>query len=585
MDIWFEIRRQLIQSTRSIILGLCIVSLLSYELWRSHSAARVEAENTVFNLVHVMSEQVARTIQSIDLNLQNIAGEISNNPGLVDNDPTFRSELHKRLATLPYVRALFVIGADGYISHDTDYPSTPRVSLADREYFRLHKLDASIQMQISGPLKSRSVGVWFISMSRRINAANGDFRGIVVAAVEPLYFERFYRQLWMGDGTILLLLEDGILLARSPEDDRAMGTSFAAAEPFHSLLKHDSHGVYWGESPIDGIPRVIGYQHLDSVPVVVLMTLNETEVMGAWRTHATVGVIGAAILLLLLLALEWSSRRSRYREELVRLRLERAQRLEAIGRFASGIAHDIGNLMRIVRSGVSVLRPMVRDKDDALVVLDEIDQSLVTGREMVNQLLSHAWNTKTRLEVFDLNQLISDAFPILAQAAGPLTKVTTTLSEEAAVCLVDKTQFQSSIVNLVLNARDAMPFGGTVSINVRIAEKVGGNGVSRWVDIHVSDDGAGMPDDVRHQAFDPFFTTKEPGLGNGVGLSQVLDFVRQSSGRVEIFSKENRGTIVRLRLPLELGTGPIVDTASSHLAGLTNPTRKSTRDRKGDRHG
>ncbi|WP_113405885.1 hybrid sensor histidine kinase/response regulator [Rhizobium sp. SYY.PMSO] len=585
MQIWFEIRRQLFQSIRPIILGLCIISLLSYELWRSHSAARVEAENTVFNLVHVMSEQIARTIQSIDLNLQGIAGEISSNPSLADNDSTFRNELHKRLATLPYVRALFVIGADGYISHDTDYPSTPRVSLADREYYRVHKLDASVQMHISGPLKSRSVGVWFISMSRRINAANGDFRGIVVAAVEPLYFERFYRQLWMGDGTILLLLEDGTLLARSPEDDRAMGTSFAAAEPFRSLLTRDSHGVYWGESPIDGIHRVIGYQHLDSLPVVVMMTLNETEVMSAWRTHATVGIIGATILLLLLLALEWLSRRSRYREELARLRLERAQRLEAIGRFAGGIAHDIGNLMRIVRSGVSVLRPMVTDRRDALGVLDEIDQSLVAGREMVNQLLSHAWNTETRLEAFDLNQLISEALPILTQAAGPLTKVTTTLTEDAAICLVDKKQFQSAIVNLVLNARDAMPFGGTVCIDVRIAQEDGGNGVSRWVDIHVSDDGAGMADDVRHRAFDPFFTTKEPGLGNGVGLSQVLDFVRQCSGRVEIFSKENRGTVVRLRLPLEMGADALVDVSNSHRAGGMNPERKSTPQNRDNRHG
>ncbi|WP_080761307.1 hybrid sensor histidine kinase/response regulator [Rhizobium rhizogenes] len=551
MHIWLKIRRQFFRSMPSIILGLCIVSLLSYELWRSHAAAQDEAEKTVFNLVHVMSEQVARTVQSIDLNLQDIAAEIAKNPGLPDNDSTFRGELHKRLATLPYVRALFVIGADGFISHDTDYPSTPHVSLADREYFRVHQSDASVQMQISGPLKSRSVGVWFISMSRRINAPNGDFRGIVVAAVEPLYFERFYRQMWMGDGTILLLLENGTLLARSPENDLAMGTSFAAVEPFRSLLKTNSHGVLWGPSPIDGVPRLTGYQRVDSAPIVMLMTLNENELMRAWHSHATVAVIGAAILLLLLLALEWLSRRNRHREELARLRSVQTQRLEAIGRFAGGIAHDLGNLMRIVRSGVTVIRPMIEDKPNALAALDEIDLSLVAGRNMVSQLLSYAKDTKIRLEAADINVLVSEVLPILGQAAGPISTVVTTLAEEEAISLVDEIQFKSSLVNLVLNARDSMPLGGIIAIDVRIAEEAEVNGSARWIDVNVSDEGTGMTDDVRHQAFDPFFTTKDSGSGSGVGLSQVLDFVRQCSGRVEVFSRKDSGTTIRLRLPLE----------------------------------
>lgn len=550
---WMDVGRQIYRSRRSIALSLCIAMLLAYELWRSHAAAREEAEKTVSNLVHVMSEQLVRTVQSIDLNLQDIAAEIVKRPELADNDPAFRGALHKRLTTLPYVRALFVIGPDGFISHDTDFPGTPRVSLADRGYFRTHETDPSVQMHIDGPLKSRSRNVWFISLSRRINAESGAFGGIVVAAVEPLYFEHFYTQLWMSGGTILLALADGTLLARSPHNEQAMGVSFADDEPFRSYLRAQRSGVYWGRSPIDGVSRVIGYQRLNSIPVVVLMTLDEADAMKEWRSHARAGIVGAVILQLLLLALEWLSYRSREREEKARIRLERAQRLEAIGRFAAGVAHDIGNLMRIIRSGVTVLRPMMESRQEALAVLGEIDRTLSAGRDMVSQLLSQSRNAETRPEVADVNRLLSDALPILAQAAGPRTGIATALSDEEAPCLVDRAQFRSAIVNLVLNARDAMPSGGTITIGTLVVEERNGDAVSRWVDICIGDEGVGMTDDVRHQAFDPFFTTKPPGSGSGVGLSQVVDFVRRSGGRVEILSRKDRGTTVRLRLPIEVG--------------------------------
>jgi signal transduction histidine kinase len=194
---------------------------------------------------------------------------------------------------------------------------------------------------------------------------------------------------------------------------------------------------------------------------------------------------------------------------------------------------------------------MIEDKPDALAALDEIDLSLAAGRNMVSQLLSYAKDTKIRLKAADINVLVSEVLPILGQAAGPISTVATTLAGEEVISLVDEIQFKSSLVNLVLNARDSMPLGGVIAIDVRIAEEAEVNGSPRWIDVNVSDEGTGMTDDVRHQAFDPFFTTKDSGSGSGVGLSQVQDFVRQCSGRVEIFSRKDGGTTIRLRLPLE----------------------------------
>lgn len=540
---------QLLHSLPTLVLGLCTVLLLSYELWRSHAAAREGAERNVSNLIHVMSEQVARTFQSVDVNLQDIAGELADVPAMRDNDPAFRARLHKRLAAMPFVRALFVIGRDGFIAHDTDFPSTPRVSLADRDYFKAHENNPSLGLHIGRPLKSRSRGVWFISLSRRIATADGSFGGIVVAAIEPLYFESFYRQLWVGGGTISLFLSPGTLLARSPAREEMIGKSFADMEPFHSLLGMRDPGVAWLTSPIDGISRIVGYQKLDIAPVIVLVTLNEADVMQPWRGHATVGFIGATILLSLLAGLEVLSRRGRRREEAARRRLEATQRLEAVGRFAGGIAHDCGNLMRVIRSATVVLRPLVNDRQEAVKLLDEVDTSLNAGRALVSRLLTYARSTEFRPDVADPDALVREILPIARQAAGPGIDVVAKPSGEALSCRLDKAQFQAAIVNLVLNARDAMPSGGTITIDVQSAEDMDPSGALSWVDVTVTDDGIGMSEAARRQAFDPFFTMKGMGEGHGMGLSQTLEFVRQCGGRADIASRPGAGTTVRLRLP------------------------------------
>ncbi|SCB32006.1 hybrid sensor histidine kinase/response regulator [Rhizobium multihospitium] len=561
---WSKIRRRGLQSAPTLILALFIVVLLSAELWRSYLAARQDGERTVFNLVHVLSEQAARTVQSIDLNIQDIVKELADNPSLPVNSADFRAELHNRLSTLPYVRAIFVIGPDGYITHDTDYPTTPHVSLADRAYFKAHAQDPSPALHIGPPLKSRSVGVWFISLTRRIEGKDGRFAGVVVAAMEPRYFKEFYQKLWVGGGTIALLLADGTLLTRSPNDEEVVGKSFADAEPFKSLLAQGNRGVLWSDSPIDGVKRVVGYQRLDSAPLVMLATLNEDDVMEPWRSHAMIETAGAGILLLLLATLEWLAWRYRRREELARQRLERTQRLESIGRFAGGVAHDLGNLLRVIRSSVLLLRPTVSDRPEALGVLDELDVSLASGRELVNQLLSYARDRQFQAEATDLGLLIDDVLPMLRQAAGPRISLVKTFADAVAVCVLDGTQFRAAMVNLVLNARDAMPAGGTIFIDLRLVGEQKAGDIPHWAEVTVRDEGTGMSEHVRRQAFDPFFTTKGQGLGNGLGLNQVYDFIERCGGQVELFSEEGKGTSLKLRFPLS-APGGASDAGTSSL--------------------
>ena len=181
-------------------LALLIGLAAAAEVWRSWHQATVAAERSTAGLVHLLAEQTERTIQAIDFTLIGMRDALLVASGLAPNDPAYRAALKERLDSLPYVRGLFVVGPDGYIIHDTKYAPTQQVNFADRPYFQVHRQNPGLGLHIGPPLRSRFVGVWFVSLSRRIDNPDGSFGGIVVAAVEPHYFKRFYEGLPMEEG-------------------------------------------------------------------------------------------------------------------------------------------------------------------------------------------------------------------------------------------------------------------------------------------------------------------------------------------------------------------------------------------------
>jgi signal transduction histidine kinase len=538
----------------AVVLGAGIVLLGAAELWHSHEQARRRGEETARTLVRVLAEQTERTLQAIDFTLSGIGDAVAaQNPPA--NDPRFRETLNERLKALPYVRALFVVGPDGLILHDTDHPSAPGVSVADRPYFEAHRDDPNLGLRIGHPLRSRSVDTWFVSVTRSVERADGGFGGVVVAALEPRYFEAFYRGLSVGaNGFIALLLRDGTLLARSPASEEAIGKSFATASPVYTNLADSHLGVYWGTSPVDGTLRVVGYQALEASPVVVLVGLARKSVFESWGTHAAMVLGTSAVLLALLAILVYLLMRNRNRERVELERLNRAQRLEALGRIAGGIAHDFGNTIRIIQSTCLLLKPSLAGDPGAQSLVGDTERFLASTKQMTERLLAFARRQDLRPQVTLVDERIEGFASILRQAAGPRVWIDLKLGSDRAACLLDPVQFEATLLNLVLNARDAMPYGGTIRVETRLVLPPRGRGIlrraprggGRWVQISVEDTGVGMSRNVQEQAFDPFFTTKGPGQGSGLGLSQVLGFVQQSEGEMELESEEGRGTTVRL---------------------------------------
>jgi PAS domain S-box-containing protein len=203
--------------------------------------------------------------------------------------------MRERLRYLPTVRALFVIGPDGRIRQDTEYPRTPDVSLADRDYFRQYVENPGLQHALPQALQSRSGSGWFVASTRRISGPNGEFGGVAVAAVQLDTVSRLFRKLDLASGQVMSLLHtDGTLIARFPPDDASVGRSYAALPLFTHEMPARRAGTYvTGGAPLD-YRRVVSFRALDSQPLVVVFSTGKAAALASWR-RAAYGA-GAALL-------------------------------------------------------------------------------------------------------------------------------------------------------------------------------------------------------------------------------------------------------------------------------------------------
>jgi PAS domain S-box-containing protein len=225
--------------------------------------------------------------------------------------------------------------------------------------------------------------------------------------------------------------------------------------------------------------------------------------------------------------------------------LAQARKMEAVGQLTGGVAHDFNNLLTVVLGNIDMLGRKAEDETRRARRIDAIRQATERGRDLTRQLLAFSRRQHLSPVSLDVNALIADFAPLIRQAVGEAVTLDITLAQEALCAHVDPTQLETALLNLAVNARDAMPSGGVLTIATsRQAEPAGDRVV-----IEVRDSGVGMSPDVRERVFEPFFTTKEVGKGSGLGLSQVYGFVRQSDGEVRLDSALGQGTSFALRLP------------------------------------
>jgi PAS domain S-box-containing protein len=251
--------------------------------------------------------------------------------------------------------------------------------------------------------------------------------------------------------------------------------------------------------------------------------------------------------------------------------LFQSQKMESLGQLTGGVAHDFNNLLAVMSNGLELLS--LREQDHAgLRMLGTMQRAVTRGATLTQQLLSFARQQPLKVEKCNLNAVIRGFEAVLRRAADGMISLEVRQEPGPRAVLLDVARFESALLNLIGNARDAMPEGGKIVIaveNVELGEgTVGTLAAGPYVRVSVADTGSGMSPDVAARAFDPFFTTKEMGKGTGLGLSQVYGFIAQSGGDVLIESEPGQGTTVSIYLPVagdasgdaDTLTGPALDT-------------------------
>ncbi len=226
--------------------------------------------------------------------------------------------------------------------------------------------------------------------------------------------------------------------------------------------------------------------------------------------------------------------------------LTQARKMEAVGQLTGGVAHDFNNLLTVVLGNADILLRRVDDQPNLVKHLGAIRAAADKGQTLTRQLLAFSRRQQLNPSVVDLNTLIRNFLPLMKQAVGEGVVVRLELAAEPLHALVDPTHLETALLNLAVNARDAMDNEGDLTISARRTSQDGAD----CGEIRVSDTGSGMSPQVADRVFEPFYTTKDIGRGSGLGLSQVYGFVAQSGGRVEVDTSPGEGAAFTLTLPL-----------------------------------
>jgi len=254
--------------------------------------------------------------------------------------------------------------------------------------------------------------------------------------------------------------------------------------------------------------------------------------------------------------------------------VRQAQKMEAVGQLTGGVAHDFNNILTVITGTIEILAEAVKDRPQLAQITDMISAAAARGADLTRHLLAFARRQPLQPRNTDVNALVIDAARLLRPTLGEQIEIESMLAHDSAPALIDPSQLSTAILNLALNARDAMPDGGKLTLETRnvvldenypsmTSEIKPGN----YVMIAVSDTGEGIPGNLLDKVFEPFFTTKEVGKGSGLGLSMVYGFVKQSNGHIKIYSEESHGTTVKLYLPAAAGVPDALATEAGVSGG------------------
>ena len=449
-------------------------------------------------------------------------------------------------------------------------------SIATRDFFQA-PANGHAGPYLSQPYVGVATGVRTFALSLRRSTPDGQFDGTIHVGGSADYFARFYAEATPPLPNVAALMRaDGFILARNPPAPSATMRLAPDGTLYRQIMAHPNGGAFEARSDVDGQVRLWDYRRVGAFPAFVLFGVERRSLVRQWLSQLWVYGLFAAGAAAMLGGVSTLALRSARAEQaaLARLREESAQRLaaeeqlrhvqrlEAVGQLTGGIAHDFNNLMTAILGNLELIQRaagsgQANASDKIKRLSGTAMTAVVRGAKLTRSLLAFSRSQPLQTEALDVNALLAEFTDLLRQAVGAPVDLQVSLAPDLPRAWADGPQLEAAVLNLAINARDAMPGGGHLTVSTGTAALAAadleGNPEARpgpFVRVQVADTGAGMAPDVAAKAFEPFFTTKPIGQGTGLGLSQVFGFVRQLGGHVTIQSAPGAGTAVALYLPL-----------------------------------
>lgn len=559
----------------AIVLPCVYVAVMAYNDLRTREAT---ARDVTMRTVRVAEEHALKVFdltETLDARIVDLVQDL-------DDESVRQSEadIHDALNTIgggyPQVAAVSIFGASGMLLANSLYYPAPHASIANRDDF-IGIRDNKVIKHISRPMRSTTPSLVFNTGVARQHS-DGSFAGMVSIALKSSYFNAFYRNLLGGESSpmsMALTRSDGAVLASYPPP------------PETGDEKLDEH---------DGASEIVAYRQVGSYPVYVICAYRAPAIWRAWYEHLSVLFISMFAPSLALWCVIWLSlKRLRVEEQAwdrwqaeasMRRSIESAYRqsrkMEALGNLVGSVAHDFNNLLMIISSNIQIVRR--RGAAHLDIELTAIERALKNGQSLTRQLLGVARKQPLRSETIDVPQWLgSSCRELLKTSLGSKSALVFDMPPGIWPIRVDIAELELAMINLSVNARDAMPTGGRFTIaaqNITFRHEDGFPLTGDFVQLSLADTGSGMAPEVLAHAFEPLFTTKPKGMGTGLGLPQVFAFCERSGGIATIDSALGEGTTVRLYLPRARITdeAPPAAPAPREASSLeTDPPREGLR--------
>ena len=548
--------------------------LFAFAAWNSYRNLAALTDERLARSLDVEQEEAQRTFQLVDLALNSVKDLVAD----MSADDIRRDEKHLHLllqkldAQILLIQSIWIYDKEGRPLVSSWIEPAPRESFADRDFFRAH-LGGDDGTYYGQVYESRFGAQPFFTVSQRL-LHDGAFMGVLEISVLPSNFFHFFATLAYAEGQqFSLIRNDGLFLARYPMAPAGAPTRLDEHSGLRrTIARTPAGGLFTTLSPIDHIERRFAARRLDGTPLYVTTGFSTSVMRSEWlwgmAAHLIYGVPVTLFLFFSLFAVLLRTQRlyaEINRRAAAEEALRQSQKLDAIGHLTGGVAHDFNNLLTIIIGNLEAAQRQLESwTDGAQIKLSRRLENAMHGAQraatLTKRLLAFSRQQPLNPALLDVNRVLNGLSDFLRRALGEDVSLEIVGGGGVWPVEADAAELEAAILNLAVNARDAMPEGGKLTIEAsnsylddNYCRQNADVQPGQYVQIGVTDTGSGMGKDVIERAFEPFFTTKESGQGTGLGLSQVYGFVKQSGGHVKIYSEAGEGTTIKIYLPRFFG--------------------------------